>query len=71
MYNSKRRLVEEVPTALTTIWNCSNDSCNGWMRDNFAFASIPTCPQCNSMMEKDEKVLDVVENNSPVTAKRM
>ena len=71
MYNSKRKPLEEVPTALTVIWACSDEDCNGWMRDNFTFSEIPTCPQCHSAMIKGEKVLDVLENTSPVTSKRM
>lgn len=71
MYNSKKKPMEEVPTALTVIWACSDENCNGWMRDNFTFSAVPTCPQCHSTMIKDEKVLDVLENTSPVTSKKM
>lgn len=71
MYNSRKKPLEDVPTALTVIWSCSNEACNGWMRDNFSFSSVPTCAQCDSVMVKDEKVLDVLENNSPVTSKKV
>ncbi|MCM3635725.1 cold-shock protein [Paenibacillus camelliae] len=71
MYNSKRKPIEEVPTALTEIWVCSDENCKGWMRDNFTFSESPTCPQCHSAMVKDERILDVIENNSPVTSKKL
>lgn len=63
--------MEETPTELTVIWACSDEECNGWMRENFTFSAVPTCPVCHSTMAKDERVLDVIENNSPVTSKRM
>lgn len=36
MYFGKK-VVEEIPQADTAIWSCTNEDCNGWMRDNFAF----------------------------------
>jgi len=71
MYNSRKKNVEEVPTELTAIWSCSNEQCNGWMRDNFTFSLSPICPQCHSVMVQQEKVLEVVENTSPVSSKKM
>jgi len=65
LYNSRKRVMESVPEELTAIWSCSNESCKGWMRDNFVFSSQPTCVQCNSLMVKDEKMLSIVENTSP------
>lgn len=71
MYNSRKKPLEDAPTELTVIWSCSNENCKGWMRDNFAFLEAPICPQCHSKMIKDEKMLVVVENTSPVSSRKM
>ncbi|MBB3113274.1 hypothetical protein FHS18_005377 [Paenibacillus phyllosphaerae] len=65
MYYSRKKLVEEVPMQDTAIWACTSESCNGWMRDDFAFAAEPTCPQCQSPMRSDMKNLPVLVNTSP------
>lgn len=65
MYNSRKKPMDEVVEEVTTIWSCTNDKCNGWMRDNFSFSIEPTCPQCQSAMEKSEKKLAVLVNTSP------
>lgn len=70
MYNSRKKPLEDVPTELTAIWKCSNENCKGWMRDNFTFSTSPVCTQCNSAMVKEEKMLEVLENTSPVTSEK-
>ncbi|MFC4098522.1 cold-shock protein [Paenibacillus xanthanilyticus] len=65
MYYSRKRPVEEVPVQDTAVWTCSNDDCNGWMRDDFAFAEQPCCPQCQSAMISAVKSLPVLVNTSP------
>ncbi|MEK4355643.1 cold-shock protein [Paenibacillus sp. FSL M7-1455] len=66
MYDSRKRLMMELlPEEMTTIWSCTNEKCNGWMRDNFVFLIQPICVQCHSFMEKSEKMLPVLENTSP------
>ncbi|MFF2092777.1 cold-shock protein [Paenibacillus sp. NPDC058174] len=65
MYNSRKKNVEDLPTELTVIWSCSNEACKGWMRDNFVFNMVPVCPQCQSPMVKNEKMLTAVTNTSP------
>jgi hypothetical protein len=70
MYNSRKKPLEDLPTELTVIWSCSNENCNGWMRDNFAFSASPLCPHCRSSMVKNEKMLDVLENTSPINSKK-
>ncbi|WP_211748767.1 cold-shock protein [Paenibacillus sp. Marseille-Q4541] len=65
MYNSRRKPAEDVPMELTAIWSCSNDKCKGWMRDNFVFNVIPVCPQCQSNVMRDERMLAAVTNTSP------
>ncbi len=57
MYNSRKKPMDEIPEEITTVWNCASDTCNGWMRDNFAFSVEPTCPICGSAMVKGEKKL--------------
>lgn len=70
MYNSRKKPIEDIPTELTVIWSCSSENCNGWMRDNFSFSATPVCPQCHSTMVKHEKMLDVLENTSPIPSKK-
>ncbi|SEO58640.1 Cold-inducible protein YdjO [Amphibacillus marinus] len=53
-YNNRKEPVEEVETP---IWSCLNDECSGWMREDYSFEQEPTCPLCQSEMEKDSKVL--------------
>ncbi|MEF2968612.1 cold-shock protein [Paenibacillus sp. M1] len=69
MYYSRRKPMEEIPKELTAIWSCINEECNGWMRDNFVFLSQPTCVQCQSLMEKGERMLSIVANTSPNQSK--
>ena len=65
MYNSRKRPLEELVEEVTSIWSCTSEGCKGWMRDNFSFSNEPTCPQCNSPMEKGERMLSVLVNTSP------
>ncbi|WP_338046519.1 cold-inducible protein YdjO-related protein [Paenibacillus tepidiphilus] len=37
MYYSRKRLLVDLPEEMTTIWSCTNEKCNGWIRDNFVF----------------------------------
>ncbi|MBB6673559.1 cold-shock protein [Cohnella nanjingensis] len=69
MYNSRKKPLEEVQQELTTIWSCTNEHCNGWIRDNFSFSAQPQCPQCGHDMAKTEKMLPVVVNTSPTQSK--
>ncbi|AHV95174.1 cold-shock protein [Paenibacillus sabinae] len=69
MYYSRKRPLDNIPEELTAIWSCTNESCNGWMRDNFVFLVQPTCSICQSPMEKGEKMLPAVVNTSPTQSK--
>ncbi|MFB5660758.1 cold-shock protein [Alteribacillus sp. HJP-4] len=53
-YNNRK---EERPEVETSIWACTNDDCNGWMRENFTFEKKPVCPLCQSELKKDKKTL--------------
>ncbi|EFM10481.1 MULTISPECIES: cold-shock protein [Paenibacillus] len=61
---SRKKPVEEIPEEETAVWLCTNDDCNGWMRDNFAFEAVPTCSQCSSPMVNGTKSLPVLVNTS-------
>jgi len=61
MYSRKKPL-EEIPLENVTIWSCEKEGCKGWMRDNFAFESVPTCHLCQSAMVRSVKLLPVVNN---------
>jgi hypothetical protein len=61
--------MDDIPEELTAIWSCTNEECNGWMRDNFVFLFQPTCLQCQSLMVKNEKLLSIVANTSPNQSK--
>jgi len=68
MYNSRRKPLD-LPQELTAVWSCTSDECKGWMRDNFVFAHLPVCPQCQAGMVKSERLLYVVANTSPLQNK--
>lgn len=61
MYYSRKRF-EDIPQEVTAIWSCVREGCNGWMRDDFAFAVVPTCYQCESPMERSMSKLPVLVN---------
>ncbi|MBL0388239.1 cold-shock protein [Tumebacillus sp. ITR2] len=58
------KAVEEVPEENTAIWSCTQESCKGWMRDNFAFEHVPTCPLCQHPMESGMRVLPLLANSN-------
>ncbi|WP_322907225.1 cold-shock protein [Paenibacillus campi] len=65
MYYSRKSPMDDLPEEMTAIWSCTNEKCNGWMRDNFVLSVQPRCGQCNSLMEKSERLLPVLTNTSP------
>jgi len=48
---------EPVQEVDTKVWSCTGDSCQGWMRESYSFDQDPKCPLCNSVMEKETRVL--------------
>lgn len=42
------------------IWSCTSDTCKGWMRDNFSFDRVPTCPLCSSPMTRATRVVPAI-----------
>ncbi|MBB6735582.1 cold-shock protein [Cohnella zeiphila] len=59
-YRSKP--VEDLPHEDTKIWTCENKECNGWIRDDFAFADVPVCHLCHSPMISSVKNLPQIIN---------
>ncbi|WP_336433218.1 cold-shock protein [Ferroacidibacillus organovorans] len=60
----RKEAAEEVIQEITSVWLCTKESCNGWMRDNFAFDESPACGLCQSPMVKDTKLLPQLQNLS-------
>lgn len=48
---------EPVKEVDTSVWACSNEECNGWMRESYSFTEDPTCPLCDSQMKQETRVL--------------
>jgi hypothetical protein len=63
MYYSRKRL-EDIPQEATAIWSCTKEGCNVWVRDNFAFALVPTCHRCHSPMKRSMRELPVLVNTA-------
>lgn len=61
------RKPEPVPIEETSIWLCEQDSCTGWMRQNFSFEKSPVCPFCSSDMVQGTKLLPVLVNKAMET----
>ncbi|QMV42906.1 cold-shock protein [Cohnella cholangitidis] len=61
---SRKKVFEEIPEEMTAIWSCTSDDCNGWMRDNFAFETAPTCGLCHQPMKSGMKMLPQLVNTS-------
>jgi len=52
-----RRSKEPVAEVETSVWACTSEDCKGWMRETFSFDEDPSCPLCQSSMEKEKRVL--------------
>lgn len=57
-----RRNMEEVILEETKVWECTSDSCNGWIRDNFTSNDEHKCPLCGSKMIVGIKMLQAINN---------
>ncbi|WP_080845793.1 cold-shock protein [Cytobacillus gottheilii] len=64
-----RRNIEEVKTEEVKIWECTSETCNCWVRDNFKSSEKPLCPICNTEMKENIKELQVVNNSSIFSTK--
>ncbi|MDF2814210.1 MAG: hypothetical protein K0Q81_410 [Paenibacillus sp.] len=59
---SRKRLLEDLIVEITTVWSCEAEGCKGWIRDNFAFEVVPTCPLCKAPMGRSMKELPLLVN---------
>lgn len=60
----KKRSIEEehIPEPIdTNIWDCVSDICNTWMREDFCMELTPTCPSCQSPMQKESRLLTPIQ----------
>jgi len=52
---------EPLPEVETKVWSCTNDECQGWMRESFSFVEEPECPLCKSEMKQEVRMLPELE----------
>ncbi len=62
MYPRKRSL-EDLPKAVTDVWSCSKEDCNGWIRDDYSFEDVPVCRQCKSPMIRSRKEVPILTSS--------
>lgn len=48
---------EPVQEVETSVWSCTKEDCQGWMRESFSFEDEPSCPLCHSEMAKEVRVI--------------
>ncbi len=61
MYFAKKGIEEPAPIIENTVvYACEADSCNGWMREEFATADR-SCPLCNSGMKQEVRELPQIK----------
>lgn len=48
---------EPVIEVETNVWSCTNNDCQGWMRESFSFEAEPHCPLCQSDMIQEIRML--------------
>lgn len=65
-----KKSTEEIPVEDTAIWSCTDEECNGWMRENFTFQMEPTCPLCDAPMDRGTKMLPQLANSNELEQKR-
>lgn len=56
--------MEDYPTEMTSVWTCTKEECNGWMRADYSFEDFPDCPQCHSPMVSSMKSLPVLVDST-------
>ena len=59
-----RRIVEEIVTVETKVWECNSPECKCWVRDNFKASETPLCPVCGSEMRLATKLLQALDNHN-------
>lgn len=63
MFYAKKQ-PEPVPEEQTSIWQCSQEGCLCWMRENFTFDATPLCPICQSTMIESTRMLPALSNST-------
>ncbi len=58
-----RKQAEVIPEDDISIWSCTSEDCNGWMRNDFTFENQPLCPLCSSQMSTEIKRLPILQNH--------
>ena len=48
---------EPLPEVETNVWSCTNNECQGWMRESFSLQSEPDCPLCQFEMVQEIRIL--------------
>ncbi|PLR76671.1 hypothetical protein CU633_15090 [Bacillus sp. V3-13] len=63
MYFSKKA-TEEIQNIIvdTSVYSCESDSCNGWMRKEFASDDL-SCPMCGSGMREEMRQLPEIRTD--------
>lgn len=61
---SRKRTFEALPEAMTAVWTCTRDECNGWMRADFSFEDEPHCPKCQAEMASEMRSLPILVNTN-------
>jgi len=65
------KAAEDILYEEVAIWTCENESCNGWMRDDFSFAKVPVCHLCHSPMVSSKKLLaQLINTNKDMKSKK-
>ena len=59
-----KKVLEPLPEEETAVWSCVNEDCKGWMRGNFAFQQVPSCPLCSSTMGMESRMLPILTNST-------
>jgi len=55
-FSKKQNEADEVIIEDTSVYACSSDSCNGWMRMQFA-SDDSFCPLCGAAMQEEVRQL--------------
>lgn len=65
-----KKSTEEIPVEDTAVWSCTDEKCNGWMRENFTFETEPSCPLCDAAMDRGTKMLPQISNSNEFEQKK-
>ncbi|MCZ8516794.1 cold-inducible protein YdjO-related protein [Paenibacillus filicis] len=49
---------------ILNVWNCKNNDCNAWIRDEFVTEAAPECPMCSEPMVQGTRAIPIKTNKS-------